>query len=119
MKNDKAADTLPRLPLWKRMLVAIGGICTILLALMWYPPAYESARILLARPISAAVAADSDGVITPADARRQRAASARAVVHGTYLKDPYGCVYMVEYVGAKLSLAPLLDDRGQPVCGGR
>lgn len=101
------------------MLVAIGGICTILFALMCYPPAYEAARILLSQPIPAAVAADADGTMSPAEARRQQAATARAVVHGTYLKDPYGCIYMVEYVGAKLSLAPLLDDRRQPVCNNR
>lgn len=96
------------------MLVAIGGICAMLLALLFYPPAFESARMLLARPISSALA--SDTVISPSEARRQRISSARPVVHGTYLKDPYGCVYMVEYVGAKLSLSPLLDDRQQPVC---
>lgn len=99
------------------MLVAIGGICAVLLALMFYPPAYESARMLLARPISSALAADA--VISPAEARRQQISSARPVVHGTYLRDPYGCVYVVEYIGAKLSLSPLLDDRRQPVCAQR
>lgn len=96
------------------MLVALGGLCAVMLALMFYPPAYESARMLLARPISSAIASDS--FISPAEARRQQVSSARPVVHGTYLKDPYGCVYVVEYVGAKLSLSPVLDDRRQPVC---
>lgn len=99
------------------MLVALGGLCAVMLALMFYPPAYESARMLLARPISSAIASDS--FISPAKARRQQFSSARPVVHGTYLKDPYGCVYVVEYVGAKLSLSPVLDDRRQPVCAQR
>lgn len=117
--NDKAADILPRLPLWKRLLVALGGICLVLLALMFYPPAYESARMLLSRPISSAIASDASGVISPSSARRQQVTAARSVVHGTYVKDPYGCIYMVEYVAAKLSLSPVLDDYRQPVCSGR
>jgi hypothetical protein len=119
MMNDKAADSLPRLPLWKRMLVALGSICLVLLALLFYPPAYESARMLLSRPISSAIASDTSGVISPSSARRQQVSEARSVVHGTYVKDPYGCIYMVEYVAAQLTLSPVLDDQRQPVCGSR
>ena len=119
MMIDNAAESLPRLPLWKRMLVALGGAGLLLLAFMSYPPAYESARMLLFRPISSAMASDADAVLSPSDARRQQVATARTVVHGSYLKDPYGCVYVVEYVGAKLSLSPMLDERQQPVCTGR
>jgi len=114
MMNDKAADFLPRQHVWLRLLVALGAAGLALLALMAYPPAYESARMMLARPIPSAMA--SDNTLSPSEARRQKVSTARAVVHGTYLKDPYGCVYMVEYVAAKLSLSPVLDEQRRPVC---
>jgi len=118
MMNDKVAVPLPFLLLWKRVTVTLGCICLLLLALMVYPPAYESARMLLSRPISSAIASNASDLISPAAARRQQITSARAVVHGSFLKDPYGCIYMVEYIGAKLSLSPLLDEQRQPVCTG-
>jgi hypothetical protein len=117
--DDKAADSLPHLPLWKRALAVLGGAMLILFALMLYPPAFESARMLLARPISSAIASDAGKIISPSSARRQQVSEAKAVVHGTYLKDPYGCIYMVEYVAVKLSVVPVLDEQLQPVCSGR
>lgn len=117
--NDKAADPLSRLPLWKRALAVLGGGVALLVALMFYPPAYESARMLLARPISSAIASDAGKLISPSSARRQQISEAQPVVHGTYLRDPYGCIYMVEYVAAKLSVAPVLDGQRQPICAGR
>ncbi|HYD62243.1 MAG TPA: hypothetical protein VEC35_17915 [Noviherbaspirillum sp.] len=117
--NDKAADSLPYLPLWKRALAVLGCAILVLVALMFYPPAFESARMMLARPISSAIASDAGTIISPSSARRQQVSNAKAVVHGTYLKDPYGCVYMVEYVAAMLSVVPVLDEQRQPVCPGR
>lgn len=114
--NDKAADSLPWLPLWKRALIVAGGIAVLLTALMCYPPAYESARMLLFRPISSAIASDAGRDMSPSGIRRQQVAQARMVVHGTYLKDPYGCVYMVEYLASTLSLTPVLDNERQQVC---
>lgn len=119
MMNEKVADSLPRLLLWKRALAVLGAGILVLAALMLYPPAYESARILLTRPISSAMASDASRIISPSSARRQQVSDARAVVHGSYLKDPYGCVYMVQYVAAKLSLMPVLDEKRQPVCSSR
>ena len=119
MMNENVANSLPRLPLWRRILLTLGAGVVTLVALMFYPPAYESARLLLARPISSAMASDANAVISPSSARRQQVSDAHPVVHGSYLKDPYDCVYMVEYVGAKLSVSPVLNERQEAVCGNR
>lgn len=117
--NDKAADSLPSPPLWKRALSVLGSGVLVVVALMFYPPAFESARMLLARPIPNAIASDDGNFISPTSARRQQVSDAKPVVHGTYLQDPYGCIYMVEYVAATLSVAPVLDERRQPRCRSR
>jgi hypothetical protein len=105
----------PAAPLWKRVAVLIVGCLCALFALLFYPPAFDAARTLLPQPISSAIASNNKS-LAPAEVRKQRLTEAKAVVHGMYVKDPYGCVYMFQYVSAQLSLAPVLDEQKQPVC---
>lgn len=96
------------------MLVTAGSILGALAALLLFPPALEAARSLFPQPIANAFAGQ-DGM-SPAEARKQRIAEARTAVHGMYIKDPYGCVYMFQYVAARLYLTPVLGDHGQQLC---
>lgn len=115
--NEKPAVQHSHTPLWKRAAVILGSssLCA-LFALVFYPPAFEAARSLIAQPISSAIASDNGRFVSPAQARRQQLGEASIAVHGMYVKDPYGCVYMFQYVSAQLSLTPVLDEQRQPVC---
>jgi hypothetical protein len=102
--------------LWKRIVVLVGSSVCVLSALMFYPPAFEAVQTLLLQPISSAIASDNDRSLAPSEVRKQRVTDAKTAVHGMYVKDPYGCVYMFQYVSAQLSLAPVVDEQKQPVC---
>ncbi|HJV85523.1 MAG TPA: hypothetical protein VJ698_08580 [Noviherbaspirillum sp.] len=96
------------------MLVAGGCAVGAVAVLFLFPPALEAARSVLPQPITNAFAAQES--MSPAEARKQQIAQARTAVHGSYIKDPYGCVYMFQYVAARLYLVSVLDERGQQVC---
>lgn len=115
--NEKPAFDITRKPLWQRTLVvAGGGAACALFVLTFFPSAFDQASRLIARPISSAIASDSEKFISPAEARAQKLAGARTAVHGMFVKDSYGCAYVFQYLSARLTLAPVLDERKQPVC---
>lgn len=103
---------------WRqRALVALAGIAACaLIALLFIPSAFERASRLFVEPASGAMAAGSNQFISPAEARAQKLAAAKTAVHGMFVKDPYGCVYMFQYLSAQLSLTPVLDENNRQVC---
>lgn len=115
--NEKPAADIPRKPLWLRaLIVSGGGTACALFTLTFFPSAFEQASRLIAQPISSAIASNSEKFISPAEARAQKLAGARTAVHGMFVKDSYGCAYMFQYLSARLTLAPVLDEHKQPVC---
>ncbi len=69
--------------------------------------------------VSSPASADASShapAIDPAQARLHRLADALPVQHGTYVRDPYGCLYMFQYLAGSLSVTPVKDGNGQPVC---
>jgi hypothetical protein len=104
-------------PLWRRILPGVAAVACAILALYFYPPAFEAARELLAPPISSAIASDKGSYISPAEASRQQMSNATTAVHGMFVKDAYGCLYMFQYLSAQLILEPVLNEQKQRVCG--
>jgi hypothetical protein len=115
MSNQNDAPAVQHTPRLLRMplVLVCGTTFAAALALLFYPPTFEAVRGLLAKPISSAIAADDTSL---AQRRKHRITDARTAVHGMFVKDPYGCVYMFEYVSAQLSLTPVRDEHGEPVC---
>lgn len=105
-------------PLLTRVLAALGtaglGAFAVLMALSFLPPNFVAQ--LLAPAIPSAIASDAGAGNTAMEARRHRLADALHVQHGTYVSDPYGCLYMFQYLEAKLSLTPVRDEHGSRVC---
>jgi hypothetical protein len=115
--NEKPVVESIRKPLWQRALIMLGGgTVSALFALTFFPSTFEQAAQLVARPISSAMASDSEKFISPAESRAQKLSAAKTAAHGMFVKDPYGCTYMFQYVSARLSLTPVLDEHKQPVC---
>lgn len=114
--NEKPAVASNHKPLWMRGLILLGGGACALGVLTFFPSSFAQIRHLLAQPISSAIASDGDKFISPAEARAQQLSAARTAVHGMFVKDPYGCTYMFQYLAAQLSLTPVLDEHKQPVC---
>lgn len=116
--NETSRADIARKPLWQRALVILGGSAAFtLFVLTFFPSEFELVSRMVARPISSAVASDGADFISPREARAQRLSRAKTAVHGMYVKDPYGCVYMFQYLSAHLTLVPVLDEHRQPVCG--
>ncbi|WP_136419393.1 MULTISPECIES: hypothetical protein [Oxalobacteraceae] len=115
--NEKPVFRQRRMPQWKRTALMTGGcVLGTLVALSFYPPTLEAARSLLPQPISNAIASQNGKYLSPAEARKQHLSEAGTAVHGMYIKDPYGCVYMFQYVSASLSLIPVVSEHGKQVC---
>jgi hypothetical protein len=114
--NEKPA-TSSRRPLWKRAaVIAIGTGATALLVLTFFPPAFESLRYLSTQPIASAFASGAQESAASVQIRGRQIAQAQTVAHGSFVKDPYGCVYVFQYIAARLILEPVLDAYKQPVC---
>lgn len=115
--NEKPAVETFRKPLWIWALIVLGG-CTAcaFVALTFFPPVFEQVKHLAAQPISNEIESGHDKFISPDEARAQRLSAAKTVVHGMFVKDPYGCAYMFQYLSARLSVTPVLDEHKQPVC---
>lgn len=115
--DEKPVFRQRRAPQWKRTALVTGGcVLGTLVAFSFYPPALEAARSLLPQPISNAFASQNGKYLSPAEARKQHLSEAGTAVHGMYIKDPYGCVYMFQYVSASLSLVPVVSEHGKQIC---
>lgn len=105
---------------WKRVLVTLGiaaaGALAVIMVLAFVPPQSNFLSGLFAPAIPSAQAFGNDSQLIVSEARRHRQQDAKTAQHGMYVRDPYGCLYMFQYVGAQLSLAQVRDDRNQPVC---
>lgn len=116
MNQEPAVLRSPK-PLWMRAIILFCAAAgSALFAVAFYPPMFDAVRSMLAQPISNALAADHDASPSPAQARQHRITDAKTAVHGMFVKDPYGCVYMFQYVSAQLSLVPVLDEHKQALC---
>jgi hypothetical protein len=108
--NDKA---LPA-----RVLAALGmaglGALVAVLALTFLPPNFVAQ--LLGPGIPSANASNPGSRNAALEARRHRHADALIAQHGTYVSDPYGCLYMFQYLNATLSLVPVRDENQRQVC---
>lgn len=115
--NMKSAPPASCKPFWLRTFIVLGSVgATGILALAFFPDARQHAGDVVAHSISSAIASDYDTFVSPAEARKQRLSEAKTAVHGMYVKDAYGCIYMFQYLSARLSVTPVLDERQQPVC---
>jgi hypothetical protein len=116
--NEKTAVGNTRKPTWQRIVVVATGIgLSALVIVNFFPSALEYFRRYFALPISSAAASGNGGSpFSPAEARKHSLSDARIAVHGMFVKDPYGCVYVFQYLAARLSLTPILDEQEQPIC---
>lgn len=115
--NEKSAVNISRKPLWQRALIMLAGAASCaLFALTFFPSAYERVARMIGQPISSAAASEGENFVSPAVARGQKLANAKTMVHGMFVKDPYGCAYMFQYLSAQLVLTPVLDENKHPVC---
>jgi len=115
--NDRTAVFPSPTTRWRRTAVVLGCIGLALAVLLSYPPAFESARMLFGKLVANTGAPQGDSLLSPAEVRRQQLSHASTAVHGSFVKDAYGCVYVFQYIAAKLTLTPVFDDQNRPVCG--
>lgn len=106
--------------LWARALGALGsagaGALAVIVVLAFLPPQSDLVSDLLAPAIPSALALEADSRPVMSEMRRHRRNDAGTAQHGMYVRDPYGCLYMFQYIGARLTLVQVVDDHSQPVC---
>lgn len=112
LQAEQAADSDGK-PTPKRILATMGAGAAGALAVL----VVLALLGLGARPApTSAEPAVRPGHMSPADARRHRHSDALHAQHGTYVRDPYGCLYMFQYLVGSLSLAPVQNEAGQLIC---
>lgn len=96
------------------LATAAAGALAVVMALAFLPSNFVSQ--LLSPLLPSAIASEETRPTGPATARSHRLADALHAQHGTYVSDPYGCLYVFQYLDAKLSLTPVRDENRQQVC---
>lgn len=115
--REQAAAPPSRKRFWLHAYFMVATACASgLVALVFFPAAFEQADDRIGYPISNADTSDHGKYISPEETRLQKLSDAKTAVHGMYVKDPYGCVYMFQYLSAQLSLTPVLDAHQRQVC---
>lgn len=109
---EEPGDKPPYKPGLTTVSAAAGGAAAVLVALV----VLALLGFGQAHVTSGAETDVRRGHPSPAEARRHRQADALYAQHGTYVRDPYGCVYMFQYLAGSLSLAPVQDEHGELIC---
>ncbi|HEX7634062.1 MAG TPA: hypothetical protein VF427_02130 [Noviherbaspirillum sp.] len=116
--NEKPAVETSCKPLWIYAFIVLGGCAACAFAaLTLFSSLFEQSKPLTAPPpASNETESGHDKFISPDEARTQRLSAAKPVVSGMFVKDPYGCAYMFQYLSARLSVTPVLDEHKRPIC---
>lgn len=111
-----AVHSPTRLP-WL-LALTVPGIAAICMsaAVVSYPAGFDLAGMLISQTVSTANASESEKPQSPTNAHKQQVATATTATHGMFVKDPYGCVYVFQYVAAQLTLTPMMDEHNQHIC---
>lgn len=96
------------------LATAASGALAVVIALAFLPSNFVSQ--LLSPLLPSAIASEETFITGAGGARGHRLTDALHAEHGTYVSDPYGCLYVFQYLDSRLSLMPLRDENRHHIC---
>lgn len=116
--NASPVTPADRKPLVMRTLTALAtagaGALAVVMGLAFLPSNFVSQ--ILGPLLPDAVTGAQQGGQRASSPHTHRLDDALHAQHGTFVSDPYGCLYVFQYLDATLSLTPVRDEHRQQVC---